>query len=134
MFDRSYVQKRVLNRERLRRIPRSFSWVDRRFLRDEWISRLARDEILLYFFLACVADKGGLSFYSDDRMSVILKIGSSGIEQARNRLVEVGLVAYERPLYQVLSLEAGGSTRSGGCFSFADVLAQLKPNAGRSRP
>jgi hypothetical protein len=132
MFDRNPVHKRILNHDRLRRIPRSFSWVDRRFLRDDWIARLSRDEVLLYFFLACVADKDGLSFYSDERMSVILKIEPSCIENARDRLVDLGFVAYQRPLYQVLSLDHGATRPPAGLFSFADVLARLKSDTGGS--
>jgi hypothetical protein len=101
------VEKRILDPTRVRRVPPGFSWIDRRFLRDGWIERLERDEILLYLFLACVADKDGLSFYSLPRIAGTLRIGAESIEHARGRLVDLGLIAYEPPLYQVLSLGVG---------------------------
>jgi len=36
---------------RVRQIRAGFSWVDRRFVRDRWMERLDREEILLYLFL-----------------------------------------------------------------------------------
>ena len=50
-----------LEPERVRTIKDGFSWIDRRFVREH-APRLCRDEILLYFFLAAVSDRFGLSF------------------------------------------------------------------------
>ena len=59
------IQKRILVPDRLRRPPATgWSWVDRRFLREH-MDHLSREAMLLYFFLAAVADRHGLSFYSD---------------------------------------------------------------------
>ena len=82
-----------------------FSWIDRRFVREGWIGELRRDEILLYLFLVCVADKDGLSFYSDARIAGTLKLDMDDFVRARARLMDERLLAYERPLYQVLALE-----------------------------
>jgi hypothetical protein len=98
------VEKRVLNATRVRRIHAGFSWIDRRFVRDAWIDRLSREEMLLYFFLVSVADKEGLSFYSDGRIEVTLKMAKEDLARARHRLVELDLIAYEDPLYQALAL------------------------------
>ena len=55
------IVKRVLAPDRVRRPPREgWSWIDRRFLR-EYSSRLSREAILLYFFLAAVGDSSDLS-------------------------------------------------------------------------
>ena len=55
------IRKQVLMADRVRRPPRSgWSWIDRRFVR-EFAPRLSRDAILLYFFLAAVSDRDGLS-------------------------------------------------------------------------
>lgn len=97
----------------MRRIPSSFSWIDRRFVREEWIDRLGRDEILLYLFLVTVADRWGLSYYSDQRIAFTLKIPIDDLKRAREGLLLRELIAYEAPLYQVLSLEAPARSASG---------------------
>ncbi len=104
MYRPEKVEKRILDACRVRRIPPSFSWIDRRFVSEEWIDRLERDQILLYLFLVTVADRDGLSYYSDRRIARILKIPADDLERARDGLVRQGLIAFEAPLYQVLAL------------------------------
>jgi len=104
--ERGPVEKRVLEPGRVRRIRGGFSWIDRRFVRDRWVDRLSSDEIALYLFLVAVADKDGLSFYSEARIAGTLKLGREDVARARGRLLELGLIAFEPPLYQVLELEA----------------------------
>ena len=96
--------KRVLHSERLRKIEGSFSWIDHRFLTGGFLRDLSTLEILLYLFLVAVSDRNGLSFYHDDRMASLLKIDLPALGQAREGLVLRSLLAYESPLYQVLSL------------------------------
>ena len=80
-----------------------FSWVDRRFLRD-FASRLSGDAVFLYFFLAAVSDKHGLSFYGDATLAVRLRLREEAVVAARDELVIHDLAAYQAPLTQVLSL------------------------------
>jgi hypothetical protein len=88
----------------VRRPPaEGFSWIDRRFLRDH-APHLGRDAILLYFFLAAVADKQGLSFYGDASIASRLRLEPRVVLLARDELVARELVAYEAPLAQILSL------------------------------
>src|SRR5580698_5200116 len=101
---KNVVNKRVLDARHVRRIGDGFSWIDRRFVRDGWIDRLSIEESALYFFLVAVADKDGLSFYSDGRIATTLKLDRERLSSARARLLELGLVAWEPPLYQVLEL------------------------------
>jgi hypothetical protein len=96
--------KRVLNSERLRKIEGSFSWIDHRFITGGFLRDLSTQEILLYLFLVAVSDRNGLSFYHDDRIASLLKIDLPALGQAREGLVLRSLVAYQLPLYQVLSL------------------------------
>ncbi len=96
--------KRVLHPERLRKIEGSFSWIDHRFITGGFLRDLSTLEILLYLFLVSVSDRNGLSFYHDDRMASLLKIDLPALGQAREGLVLRSLLAYESPLYQVLSL------------------------------
>ena len=98
------ITKRVLNDERLRRIPHSFTWIDRRFVKDGHILACSRDEILLYLFLTLVGDKFGISFYGDEAIRRLIHISQDGLVRVRDGLIEKGFIEYERPLYQVLEL------------------------------
>ncbi len=97
--------KRVLCSERIRHIPPQFSWVDHRLIRDRHIQRCDPAAAALYLFLITVADAQGLSYYADNALSRNLSITAAQLGQARNDLVRVGLIAYQRPLYQVLALD-----------------------------
>jgi hypothetical protein len=96
--------KRVLDPQRVRKIEGSFSWIDHRFITGGFLRDLSALEILLYLFLVAVSDRNGLSFYHDDRIASLLKIDLTALGQAREGLVQRSLVAYQPPLYQVLSL------------------------------
>jgi hypothetical protein len=96
--------KRVLDPERVRKIQGSFSWIDHRFITGGFLRNLSTLEILLYLFLVSVSDRNGVSFYYDDRMASLLKIDLAALGRAREGLILRSLVAYEPPLYQVLSL------------------------------
>ena len=94
------VTKKLLVADRVRRPPREgFSWIDRRFLR-EYAAKLTGDAVLLYFFLAAVSDKHGLSFYSDSTIAVRLRMREQAVVNAREELVIHDLVAYQAPLTQ----------------------------------
>jgi len=96
--------KRVLHPERVRKIEGSFSWIDHRFVTGGFLQDLSTLAILLYLFLVAVSDRNGLSFYHDDRIASLLKIDLPSLGQAREGLVLRSLLAYQPPLYQVLSL------------------------------
>lgn len=98
------IKKRLLMPDRVRHPPdEGFSWIDRRFLREH-ASRLTGEAIVLYFFLAAVSDKQGLSFYSDSTIAVRLRMREQAVVEARDELITHDLVAYRAPLTQVLSL------------------------------
>lgn len=98
------IQKRILVPQRLRRPPATgWSWVDRRFLREHG-DYLSRDALLLYLFLAAVADRHGLSFYSDNTMACRLRLSAPALVKARQELLDRDLIAHQLPLIQVLSL------------------------------
>jgi hypothetical protein len=97
--------KRVICPQRLRRVPPQFSWVDHRLVQDRHIERCDAPGAALYLFLVTVADDRGLSYYSDACLARRLSLTAGRFEQARNDLIRIGLIAYERPLYQVLALD-----------------------------
>ncbi len=98
------VKKRILRADRLRRLPQNgWSWIDRRFVREK-APDLDRDSILLYFFLASAADQHGLSFWSDAAIAGRLRLSDTSLDRARAELERHDLIAYQKPLYQVLSI------------------------------
>ncbi len=105
------IHKRMLVPQRLRRPPSTgWSWVDRRFLREHG-DYLSREAMLLYLFLAAVADRHGLSFYSDNTLASRLRLSQPVLEQAREELLDRDLIAHQLPLVQVLSLPSPGVSR-----------------------
>ena len=100
------VVKRVLCRQRLRRVPKQFSWIDHRLVRDKHIHGRSADALALYLFLVTVADSQGLSYYADKTICRMLPLDESSLARARHDLIAAGLIAYQRPLYQVLALDA----------------------------
>jgi hypothetical protein len=99
------IAKRILCSERLRRIPKRFSWVDHRLVRDKHICDLSHPSLALYLFLVTVSDVDGLSYYSDEAIRNYLRLTDCLLPQARAELCSAGLIVYSRPLYQVLSLD-----------------------------
>ena len=104
------MQKRLLVPSRVRRVPRQFSWVDQRLVRDRHITRCDPEALALYLFLVTVADAQGLSFYADASIGRMLSLPLPRLQEARAALIRAGLIAYEAPLYQVLALEPATPT------------------------
>ena len=107
------MKKRLLNPERLRKVPPQFSWIDHRLVQQDYFTRCDHSAWALYLFLASVADAEGLSYYSDASLMRRLKMDPLGLSASRQQLVQTGLLAYEKPFYQVLSLEPAEAPRSG---------------------
>ena len=124
------IAKRVLVAHRVRRPPaEGFSWIDRRFLRD-YAERLTGDAVVLYFFLAAVSDKQGLSFYSDASLAARLRMREEAIVAAREELLVHDLVAHQPPLTQLLSLPPARVARGGlpGLGELARILQHRESN------
>lgn len=119
------IEKRVLVPARLRRPPTTgWSWVDRRFLREHG-DYLSREAVLLYLYLTGVADRHGLSFYSDHALTSRLRLTQSVLEQARQELLERDLLALQLPLVQVLTLPTPGIQRRAEPGQGLIVLGEL---------
>ncbi len=92
--------------ERLRHVPRQFSWIDQRLMRDRHIQGRSHQALALYLFLCTVADAQGASYYSDSSIGKILSFTFTQLCDARAELASAGLIAHRSPFYQVLSLES----------------------------
>ena len=99
------IKKRPIYPRRIRRIPSQFSWVDHRLVRDRHIESCSHPALALYLFLVTVADQDGLSYYSDPTVMSRLGMDAQTLDSALQNLIKAGLVAYEDPIYQVLSLD-----------------------------
>ncbi|MGH8570906.1 MAG: hypothetical protein ACREXU_23595 [Gammaproteobacteria bacterium] len=97
--------KRVLSPARIRKLPKQFSWVDQRLVRERYTNRCDANALALYLFLVTVADAQGLSYYSDAAIGRSLSLDVSSLSKARSALVQASLIAYDKPLYQVLALD-----------------------------
>jgi hypothetical protein len=73
-------------------------------MREGCLQRLCPEGVMLYFFLIIVGDHRGLSFYGDQRICETLHLSLQDLEGGRRQLVIQDLIAYQKPLYQVLSL------------------------------
>lgn len=134
------IPKRILVPQRLRRPPATgWSWIDRRFV-TEHAERLSREAVLLYFFLSAVADRQGLSFYGDGTLATLLRITPPVLAAARDELLARDLIAYDRPLTQVLSLPPSRQRRhleaGQGLMQLGEVFRQLadQPPPDRRSP
>jgi hypothetical protein len=72
-----------------------------------------------------VADAQGLSYYSDATLSRLLKLEPLQLARARQQLIAGDLLAYQKPLYQVLALPPASTPatqRCGQTLSVGDIL------------
>jgi hypothetical protein len=122
------MHKCPISLARLRTIPNQFSWVDQRLVREHYIDHLSHEACALYLFLVTVADARGLSYYADPSLCQRLSMTGTVLHQARQALIQRGLVAYQRPLYQVLALDAdsSGPPPSASPRAVDDDLVDLK--------
>ncbi len=93
------------------------------------------DRMALYLFLIAVSDVQGLSYYSDASVCRRLKIDALQLSAARSQLEKTGLIAFHKPLYQVLSLDpveaVAASPRAGQTLSVADILQRMAQGGGQ---
>lgn len=123
------MHKRPISLAKLRRVPPQFSWVDQRLVRERGIDHLSHEACALSLFLVTVADAQGLSFYADRSLCQRLSMALPVLHQARQALIPRGLVAYQRPLYQVLALgreERAEPARSSTDDEAVDIKAVFK--------
>jgi hypothetical protein len=128
------MKKHLIRPDRLRQVPPGFNWVDHRLVRHHYLERCNCTELALYLFLVTVADAQGLSYYSDQAIGQRLRLEPSALAAARRHLEQADLIAYQKPLYQVLSLEPSSAStplsvgpRTGDVQSIAQILRRVLP-------
>jgi len=99
------VSKQPIFPQRVRQVPKQFSWLDHRLVHDRHIEQCSHPAAALYLFLVTVSDARGLSYYGDDSIMNQLSMDVITLGKARDNLIQIGLIAWQKPLYQVLSLE-----------------------------
>lgn len=124
--------KPILCPQRLRHVPRQFSWIDQRLVRDGRIQGRSPEALALYLLLCTVADAQGISYYSDASTGRILSLASGTLREARRELVAAGLIAYRAPFYQVLSLDVEPGTGSAAPSTAPSPSPSPSPKAARS--
>lgn len=98
------IRKRILDRQRVRRIRGGFGFIPHSFVTDGYLNVLDGNELLLYFFLILVADQYGLSFYNDHSICNLAHMSFDNYIHAREGLIKKDLIAYDGTLFQVLDL------------------------------
>ena len=125
------IDKKILRPDRLRQVPAQFSWVDQRLVRENFLRHADPAAWALYLVLITVADAQGLSYYSESTLSRLLRMDPLPLARGRQQLVEADLLAYQKPLYQVLALPIAQVTappsgpRAGQPLSVGDILRRV---------
>ena len=130
----------VLRADRLRRVPRSFAWIDHRLRSWGCLEKLSAAEIGLYLYLVLAADRQGLSCWRLERIERQMPcFDLAALHAARKRLVDAELIAFRAwsrgssdGVYQVLSVPrpAASSRRRGGIVSIGEALSTFLKEEG----
>ncbi len=119
------VTKPPICPDRIRKTPKQFSWLDHCLVSDHYIDRCTHAAAALYLFLVTVADARGMSYYSARTLSQRLAMEEHALIQARAELINIGLIAYRKPLYQVLAIDTEPAMRSGTLQSVEQIFKRI---------
>jgi len=100
--------KEIICRDRIRYIRGGFGWIDHRFIRDHYVERCSVVSLALYLFLIAVSDADGVSYWGESAICDRLRIGKAELKHARSELEQERLIAFEKPIWQVLQLPIKG--------------------------
>jgi hypothetical protein len=81
--------------QRVRRIEKSFAWIDHRLLRNGYLQVMTHQDQALYLFLVLTADRHGISFYRKEKICDATGLEWGAFEVARDRLIDLKLMAFE---------------------------------------
>ena len=98
------IIKEPVCRERIRRITGGFGWVDHRLVRDHYVEECSHLALAAYLFVVTVSDADGVSYWGDKAIAERLNAGVEELRRARAELEAADLIAYDKPVWQVLQL------------------------------
>jgi hypothetical protein len=119
------VLKQPICPDRIRKTPRQFSWLDHRLVSDHYIDRCTHGAAALYLFLVTVSDAKGMSYYSDRTLCQRLAMDEHILARHRNEMMKIGLVAYQKPLYQVLAINEAPVRAAGALQPFEQIVKRI---------
>jgi hypothetical protein len=125
----------ILRPDAVRRVPRSFAWLDTRLRGGGFLEQMQPEDVGLYLFLALAADAQGLSCWRLERVARTLPCFElHALRKARDSLQRLNLLAY-RPWhpaavdgsYQLLAVPppAPLPPRGAGPVSIGALLSGL---------
>ena len=127
------MNKKLLAPERLRQLPSQFSWIDQQLVRGGHLRDCDHSAWALYLFLATVSDSQGLSYYSDASICQWLQVDQARLQVMRQQLITAGLLAYQKPLCQLLALPKPAvlveEPRTGQVRSIGELLRKVAGGA-----
>ena len=110
--------------QRVRRIEKSFAWIDHRLLRNGYLAVMTHQDQVLYLFLALAADRHGVSFYRKEKICDAVSLDWGQFEIARDRLISMKLIAFEpysaltpNGYYQVLPVDGRAPNFAGAIMN-----------------
>lgn len=102
----------IVQPHRVRKIEKSFAWIDHRLIRNGYLAAMTHPDQSLYLFLVLVADRNGVSFYRKEKICDLLGLDLAQFQIARDRLIDLKLIAFEpysafspNGFYQVLPVD-----------------------------
>ena len=119
------IAKSPILPNRVRKVPKSFSWIDHRLVSNRHIDRCSHAAATLYLFLVCVGDDKGLSYYGDQSIMKKLSMDQGTLQNARLDLIQNGLLAWQKPIYQILCLDSDFGQKkqlAGSAMRLGDIL------------
>lgn len=122
--------------DRIRKVPRQFSWIDHRLVREYRLDRCSHGAHALYLFLVTVSDARGISYYSDRTLCQRLNMDQTLLNSCRRELEDAGLIGYRRPVSQILPLDvpppgaAIPTPRTGQMTKLKDILIHAASGQG----
>ena len=82
-------------------MPSQCSWVDQRLVREPVMDQRSHEACARSLFLITVADAQGVRFSADRSLCQRFSMTRAGLHQARQTLIQRGVVASQHPRSQV---------------------------------
>jgi len=98
------TRPKPLRLDRLRHLERPFGWAPFRLLTSGLLAPLSVSAKALYLVLCLVADRQGLSYWSEGRLQALVGLDATALQRSRDELQRHDLLAFDGRLYQLLSL------------------------------